>query len=72
MGMEDESGKHFRVRAQGCFKTRSRDPNLVGTFALLRTVLFISNEQQVHPTLPGFVQDAVTFPTTVYALIKAT
>jgi len=54
--------KHFRVRAQGCFKTRSRDPNLVGTFALLMIVLLFVNEQQAHPTLPGFGEVAVTAP----------
>ena len=54
-------------------KTRSRNPNVVGTFALLRNILlFFFNEQQAHPTLPGFVEDAVTSPSTVYAMIKAT
>jgi len=61
----------FRVRAQGCFKTRSRNPSLGGTFALLRLVLLFSNEPQAHPALPGFVEDAVTSPSTVYAMIKA-
>ena len=39
-------------------KTRSRDPALVGALAMLRNVLlFMHKEQELHTTLPGFVED---------------
>ena len=39
-------------------KTRSRNPTLVGALAMLRNVfLFMHKEQDLHPTLPGFVED---------------
>ncbi len=39
-------------------KTRSRNPTLVGAFAMLRNMLlFAHKEQDKHPTLPGFVED---------------
>jgi predicted transposase YbfD/YdcC len=39
-------------------KTRSRNPTLVGALAMLRNVLlFMHKEQELHTTLPGFVED---------------
>ena len=39
-------------------KTRSRNPPLVGALAMLRNVLlFMYKEQDLHATLPGFVED---------------
>jgi len=39
-------------------KTRSRNPALVGTLAMLRNILlFTHKEQEKHVTLPGFVED---------------
>lgn len=38
-------------------KTRSRNPTLVGTLAMLRNILlFTHKEQDKHKTLPGFVE----------------
>jgi predicted transposase YbfD/YdcC len=38
-------------------KTRSRNPTLVGTLAMLRNILlFMHKEQDEHTTLPGFVE----------------
>lgn len=53
-----ESRNHWRKDA--CLledKTRSRNPNLVATCAMLRNILlFFFNDQQVHCTLPGYVE----------------
>jgi len=39
-------------------KTRSRNPALVGGLAMLRNILlFMYKEQDLHATLPGFVED---------------
>jgi len=39
-------------------KTRSRNPKLVGALGMLRnTLLFMHKEQDLHVTLPGFVED---------------
>ena len=39
-------------------KTRSRNPTLVGALAMLRNILlFMYKEQDLHATLPGFVED---------------
>ncbi len=39
-------------------KTRSRNPTLVGALAMLRNILlFMNKEQDLHATLPGFVED---------------
>ena len=39
-------------------KTRSRNPALVGALAMLRNILlFMHKEQELHTTLPGFVED---------------
>ncbi len=37
-------------------KTRSRNPKLVATFAMLRNILLFFNDQQAHPTLLGFIK----------------
>ena len=53
-------------------KTRSRNPNIVATFAMLRNVLlFFFNDQQVHSTLTGFVEAVAADPTKSYAMLKA-
>lgn len=52
-------------------KTRSRNPNIVAAFAMIRNlVLFFLNEQQVHSTLTGFVEAAAADPSKPYAMIK--
>jgi len=39
-------------------KTRIRNPRLVGALAMLRNILlFMHKEQELHTTLPGFVED---------------
>jgi len=39
-------------------KTRSRNPVIVGSLAMLRNILlFMHKEQYLHATLPGFVED---------------
>jgi predicted transposase YbfD/YdcC len=53
-------------------KTRSRNPNIVATFAMLRNVLlFFFNQQQVHSTLTGFVEAVAADPTKAYSMLKA-
>jgi predicted transposase YbfD/YdcC len=38
-------------------KTRSRNPEIVATFAMLRNILlFFFNDQQIHSTITGFVE----------------
>ena len=52
-------------------KTRSRNPNIVATFAMLRnTVLFFFNNQQVHSTLNGFVEDVAADKTKAFSMLK--
>jgi len=52
-------------------KTRSRNPNIVAAFAMIRNlVLFFLNEQQVHSTLTGFVEATAADPSKAYAMIK--
>ena len=53
-------------------KTRSRNPNIVASFAMLRNILlFFFNDQQVHSTLTGFVEAVAADPTKSYSMIKA-
>lgn len=53
-------------------KTRSRNPNIVATFAMLRNVLlFFFNDQQVHSTLTGFVEAVAADQTKAYSMLKA-
>ena len=53
-------------------KTRSRNPNIVAAFAMIRNLaLFFLNEQQVHSTLTGFVEATAADSSKAYAMIKA-
>ena len=51
-------------------KTRSRNPSIVGTLAMLRNILlFIHTEQSSYPTLPGFVEDIATNSNKPFSMI---
>ncbi len=51
-------------------KTRSRNPTLVGALAMLRnTLLFMYKEQDLHPTLPGFVEDIAADKKTPFSML---
>ena len=53
-------------------KTRSRNPNIVATFAMLRNVLlFFFTEQSTHSTLTGFVESVAADATKAFSMIKA-
>jgi predicted transposase YbfD/YdcC len=53
-------------------KTRSRNPNIVAACAMIRNlVLHFLNEQQVHTTLPGFVEATAADPSKAYSMIMA-
>ena len=68
-----ESRNHWRKDA--CLfedKTRSRNPTIVVTLAMLRNVaLFFFNDQQVHSTLTGFVEAVAADSSKVYSMLKA-
>jgi predicted transposase YbfD/YdcC len=68
-----ESRNHWRKDA--CLledKTRSRNPTIVATLAMLRNVLlFFFNEQQIHSTLTGFVEAVAADSTKAYSMLKA-
>ncbi len=52
-------------------KTRSRNPSIVATFAMLRNVaLFFFNDQQVHSTLTGFVEAVAADQPMAYSMVK--
>ena len=52
-------------------QTRSRNSNLVGALALVRNVLlFFFNEQEIHSTLPGFVEAIAADASKAYSMIK--
>jgi len=52
-------------------KTRSRNPNIVAAFAMIRNlVLYFLNEQKVHSTLAGFVEATAAYASKAYAMIK--
>jgi predicted transposase YbfD/YdcC len=52
-------------------KTRSRNPNIVAAFAMIRNlVLYFLNVQQVHSTLTGFVEATAADASKAYAMIK--
>ena len=52
-------------------KTRSRNPQLVGTFAMLRNILlFFFNDQELHTTLPGFVEAVAADSSKAYSMLK--
>ncbi len=51
-------------------KTRSRNPVIVGTFAMLRNLLlFMHKEQDLHATLPGFVEDIAADKNKVFSIL---
>ena len=53
-------------------KTRSRNPNIVATLAIMRNVLlFFYSNQNIHPTLPGYVEDIAADPDKSFSMIKA-
>jgi hypothetical protein len=53
-------------------KTRSRNPTIVATFAMLRNVLlFFYNDQHAHATLTGFVEAVAADPTEAYSMMNA-
>lgn len=68
-----ESRNHWRKDA--CLledKTRSRNPTIVATLAMLRNVvLFFFNEQQIHSTLTGFVEAVAADSKMAYSMLKA-
>lgn len=68
-----ESRNHWRKDA--CLledKTRSRNPTIVASLAMLRNVLlFFFNDQQVHSTLTGFVEAVAADSTKAYSMLKA-
>lgn len=68
-----ESRNHWRKDA--CLledKTRSRNPTIVASLAMLRNlVLFFFNEQQAHSTLTGFVEAVAADPSKAYAMLTA-
>jgi hypothetical protein len=51
-------------------KTRSRNPTLVGAFAMLRNILlFMHKEQELHATLPGFVEEIAADKRKVFSML---
>jgi predicted transposase YbfD/YdcC len=68
-----ESRNHWRKDA--CLledKTRSRNPTIVASLAMLRNIaLFFFNEQQIHTTLTGFVEAVAADSTMAYSMLKA-
>lgn len=53
-------------------KTRSRNPNIVATLAMMRNVLlFFFSNQDIHSNLPGFVEAITADPDKSYSMIKA-
>jgi predicted transposase YbfD/YdcC len=68
-----ESRNHWRKDA--CLledKTRSRNPTIVATLAMLRNLaLFFFNEQQTHSTLTGFVEAVAADQAKAYSMLKA-
>jgi predicted transposase YbfD/YdcC len=51
-------------------KTRSRNPTLVGTLAMLRnTLLFMHKEQEEHKTLPGFIEAIAANSNNAFAML---
>jgi predicted transposase YbfD/YdcC len=53
-------------------KTRSRNPKLVATLAMLRNaLLFFFSEQQIHSTLTGFVESVAADPSKAYSMLTA-
>ena len=68
-----ESRNHWRKDA--CLledKTRSRNPTIVASLAMLRNlVLFFFNEQQAHSTLTGFVEAVAADSSKAYAMLTA-
>ena len=53
-------------------KTRSRNPTIVATLAMLRNVLlFFFNDQQIHSTLSGFVEAVAADPSKSFSMLKA-
>jgi len=53
-------------------KTRSRNPNIVASLAMMRNVLlFFYSNQNIHPTLPGYVEDVAADPDKSFAMIEA-
>jgi hypothetical protein len=67
-----ESRNHWRKDA--CLledKTRSRNPSIVGAFAMLRNALLLFfDQQQIHSTLTGFVEAVAADSTKAFALIS--
>ena len=52
-------------------KTRSRDPNIVATLALIRNIaLFFFREQEAFSTLPGFIEANAAGVSRTYRMIK--
>ena len=53
-------------------KTRSRNPNIVATLAMMRNaLLFFFSNQDIHSNLPGFVEAIAADPDKSYSMIKA-
>lgn len=53
-------------------KTSSRNPNIVGTFAMLRNILlFFFNDQEIHSTITGFVEAVAADSSMAHSMIKA-
>jgi predicted transposase YbfD/YdcC len=53
-------------------KTRSRNPNIVAAFAMLRNVLlFFFNDQKVYSTLTGFVESVAADNTIAFSMLNA-
>jgi len=64
---------HTPWRKDACLledKTRSRNPSLVGTLAMLRNILlFMHKEQDLHATLPGFVEETAADKNKVFSML---
>lgn len=51
-------------------KTRSRNPNMVGVFAMLRNImLYYFIEQDIHSTLTGYVECLAATPSKPFSMI---
>ena len=51
-------------------KTRSRNATIVGALAMLRNILlFTHKEQDLHSTLPGFVEDIAADKNKVFSML---
>jgi hypothetical protein len=68
-----ENRNHWRKDA--CLledKTTCKQPGVVGAFGLLRNILlFFYAEQDVHPTINGYVESTAANPSKAYSMLKA-